>query len=58
MAVPGRFSWDGGLGTSFWASNPKEDLVGILLTQRAWTSPAPPTVCRDFWALAYQTIDD
>jgi CubicO group peptidase (beta-lactamase class C family) len=53
----GRFGWDGGLGTS-WCSDPKEALVGILMTQRAWTSPNPPDVCRDFWTLAYQAIDD
>jgi len=53
----GRFGWNGGLGTS-WASDPQEELVGILLTQRAWTSPNPPDVCRDFWTLAYQAIDD
>src|SRR6516225_10840392 len=28
------------------------------LTQRAWTSPVPPDVCRDFCTLAYQAIDD
>ena len=33
-------------------------LVGILLTQRAWTSPNPPDVCLDFWSSAYQAIDD
>lgn len=56
-AVPGSFGWDGGLGTS-WRSDPKEGLVGILLTQRAWTSPVPPAICRDFWTAAYQAIDD
>ena len=53
----GRFGWDGGLRTS-WCSDPREDVVGILLTQRAWTSPNPPDVCRDFWTLVYQAIDD
>jgi CubicO group peptidase (beta-lactamase class C family) len=53
----GGFGWDGGLGTS-WRSDPREDLVGILMTQRAWTSPTPPNVCRDFWISAYQAIDD
>jgi CubicO group peptidase (beta-lactamase class C family) len=53
----GKFGWDGGLGTS-WYSDPKEDMVTILLTQRAWTSPSPPNVCLDFWTLAYQAIDD
>jgi CubicO group peptidase (beta-lactamase class C family) len=53
----GRFGWDGGLGTS-WYSDPREDLVTILMTQRAWTFPSPPNVCRDFWTSAYQAIDD
>ncbi|HET9986132.1 MAG TPA: serine hydrolase domain-containing protein [Longimicrobiales bacterium] len=56
-ATPGRFGWDGGLGTS-WYSDPEEELTGILLTQRAWTSPAPPDVAVDFWTSAYQAIDD
>ena len=55
--APGRFGWDGGLGTS-WASDPAEDLIGILLTQRLWDSPVPPPVYVDFWTLAYQAIDD
>lgn len=55
--TPGRFGWDGGLGTS-WYADPREDVPGILMTQRAWTSPMPPPVCRDFWTLAYQAIDD
>ena len=38
-ANPGRFGWDGGLGTSF-SCDPGEDLVGMLLTQAMWTSPA------------------
>jgi CubicO group peptidase (beta-lactamase class C family) len=53
----GKFGWDGGLGTS-WRSDPREDMTTILMTQRAWTSPNPPDVCRDFWTLAYQAIDD
>ena len=52
--VPGRFGWDGSLGTS-WFSDPKEDLVGILLTQRVLTTL---DVLRDFSALVYQAIDD
>jgi len=53
----GQFGWDGGLGTS-WRSDPREDMVTILMTQRAWTSPTPPNVCLDFWTSAYQAIDD
>lgn len=55
--VPGRFGWDGGLGTS-WASDPTEEMVAILLTQRAMNSPGAPALYRDFWTLAYQAIDD
>jgi CubicO group peptidase (beta-lactamase class C family) len=57
MAVPGRFGWDGGLGTSAY-SDPAEDLVGILLTQCAWTSPSGPQLWPDFWTSVYQAIDD
>ena len=53
----GTFGWDGGLGTS-WYSDPSEDMVTILMTQRAWTSPNPPDVCLDFWTAAYAAIDD
>ena len=53
----GKFGWDGGLGTS-WYSDPAEEMVTILMTQRVWSSPNPPNVCLDFWTLAYQSIDD
>jgi hypothetical protein len=56
-ATPGRYGWDGGLGTS-WANDPREELVGILLTQRAMMSPIPPPVFQDFWTSVYQAIDD
>jgi CubicO group peptidase (beta-lactamase class C family) len=52
-SVPGRYGWDGSMGTS-WFSDPKEDLVGIVLTQRVMALD----VSRDFWTLAYQAIDD
>src|SRR5438067_2034285 len=54
-AVPGRYGWDGGLSTS-WYSDPREDMVIILMTQSAWASPSPPNVY--FWTLAYKAIDD
>jgi CubicO group peptidase (beta-lactamase class C family) len=53
----GSFGWDGGLGTS-WRSDPREEMVSILMTQAGWTSPRPPPLCADFRALAYQSIDD
>lgn len=56
-AVPGRYGWEGGLGTS-WASDPKEDMVAILLMQVSWTSPEGPKIYSDFWTSVYQAIDD
>jgi CubicO group peptidase (beta-lactamase class C family) len=56
-SIPGRYGWDGGLGTS-WSSDPTEEMVGILLTQCAFTSAEPPAVVVDFWTSAYQAIDD
>ncbi|MBD2868657.1 beta-lactamase family protein [Paenibacillus sp. IB182493] len=55
--VPGRFGWDGGIGTTGY-TDPKEELIGILLTQRMMDSPEPPGVFLDFWTSAYQAIDD
>ena len=55
-AVPGRFGWDGGLGTS-WASDPTEDLVAILMTQVDWSSPNALNLYRDFWTSVYQALD-
>jgi CubicO group peptidase (beta-lactamase class C family) len=55
-AVPGRYGWDGGYGTT-WASDPTEDMVAILMTQRAGF-PLFSAVQRDFWTAAYQAIDD
>ncbi len=53
-ASPGRFGWDGGLGTS-WASDPHESMVGILMTQ---VLGFPSGIYDDFWTCAYQAIDD
>jgi CubicO group peptidase (beta-lactamase class C family) len=53
----GQYGWDGGLGTS-WRVDPREQMCGILMTQRAWTSPVPPNVCADFWTSAYQAIEE
>jgi CubicO group peptidase (beta-lactamase class C family) len=55
--VPGRFGWDGGFGTSAY-TDPTEELIGILMTQRLMDSPVPPPVFQDFWTSAYQAIDD
>jgi CubicO group peptidase (beta-lactamase class C family) len=54
--VPGCYGWAGGFGTS-WCSDPREDLVGILMVQRLW-DPVVDRLQADFWTLAYQAIDD
>ena len=55
-ATPGRFGWDGGYGTSGY-SDPGEDMVGILMTQRL-AGPDSPGIDTDFWTLAYGAIED
>jgi CubicO group peptidase (beta-lactamase class C family) len=57
FAVPGRYGWDGGYGTSGYL-DPQNDLVGILLTQRMMDSPQPPKVFVDFWTQAYAAMED
>jgi CubicO group peptidase (beta-lactamase class C family) len=53
----GAYGWTGGLGTA-WYNDPAEDLVMILLTQRALTSPVSPGIFRDFWTTTYAAIED
>jgi CubicO group peptidase (beta-lactamase class C family) len=55
--VPGRFGWDGAFGTS-WYVDPKEELIGILMTQRRPDMLGIAPFIRDFWTSAYQLIDD
>lgn len=55
-STPGRFGWDGGYGTSGY-SDPREDLVGILMTQRL-AGPGSPGIDLDFWTSVYASIDD
>src|ERR671910_533121 len=55
-ATPGRYGWDGGYGTS-WYVDPKEELIGILMTQRVWDDPGAPVVLLDFWTSVYGAID-
>jgi len=51
----GAFGWDGGLGTT-WLVDPAQDLTVIVLTQRMFESPDPPTVHRDIQAAAYAAL--
>ncbi len=49
LPVPWGYGWNGGTGTT-WRTDPERGLTGILLTQRAMTSPEPPPLFADFWA--------
>jgi CubicO group peptidase (beta-lactamase class C family) len=53
---PGRFGWDGGFGTSAYI-DPKENLIGILFTQRMMDSPEGPSLYSDFWTSAYTAME-
>jgi CubicO group peptidase (beta-lactamase class C family) len=55
--TPGTFGWAGGYGTSGY-SDPAEDMVGILMTQRLTDSPESVNIFNDFWTSTYQAIDD
>jgi CubicO group peptidase (beta-lactamase class C family) len=55
--APGRFGWDGAFGTSWWV-DPREELVGILMTQRRPDRLALPPVVLDFWTSVYQLIEE
>jgi CubicO group peptidase (beta-lactamase class C family) len=56
-APVGQYGWDGGLGT-IWRNDPSEQMVTMLLTNAAWTSPRPPEIALDFLTGAYASIDD
>jgi len=55
LASVGRYGWSGGLGT-LWFNDPREELIGILLTQGMWSSPQPPNICLDFETGAYAAL--
>jgi hypothetical protein len=38
--------------------DPKEELIGILMTQRLWDASGAPVVLLDFWTSVYGAIDD
>src|SRR5579872_377719 len=43
----GSYGWNGGLGSA-WDSDPREEMITILLTNKLWDSPKPPPVFTDF----------
>ncbi len=56
LPAPGSYGWPGGFGTA-WANDPSEEMIGILMTQRA-LFPSASAPYLDFWTGAYQAIDD
>ena len=55
-ATPGSYGWNGGFGTA-WANDPAEEMIAILMAQRAQYPTFSP-IYLDFWTGAYQAIDD
>ena len=51
-SAPGRFGWEGGLGTS-WFADPREDLTAIMMTQALGF---PSRIDRDFATLVYGAL--
>jgi CubicO group peptidase (beta-lactamase class C family) len=49
---PGAYGWEGGFGTT-WFNDPTHGLTAMLLTQRVFDSPDPPSVHKQFWQEAY-----
>jgi CubicO group peptidase (beta-lactamase class C family) len=52
----GTYGWNGGLGSA-WANDPTEDLIGVILTDQLFSSPALPPLFQDFWTCAYAALD-
>lgn len=53
----GSYGWAGGLGSS-WGNDPKNDLVGVILTTDMFVSAfPPPAAIQDFWTCVYASID-
>ncbi|HTI25712.1 MAG TPA: serine hydrolase domain-containing protein [Kutzneria sp.] len=55
-ATPGRYGWDGGLGTS-WHNDPAEELTAVLMTQQT-AFPLTSALYLDFWNGVYAALDD
>jgi CubicO group peptidase (beta-lactamase class C family) len=51
----GTYGWSGGLGST-WSNDPAEGLVGVILTNEMFTSPALPLVHQDFWTLTAAAV--
>ena len=55
--TPGGYGWAGGMGSS-WGNDPREGVVGVVLTTDAFTGPfPPPAVIQDFWTCVYAALE-
>lgn len=52
----GRYSWDGGFGTT-WSNLASQDLTVVVLTQRATDETGPPRVCDEVLTAAMSSPD-
>jgi CubicO group peptidase (beta-lactamase class C family) len=53
----GSYGWAGGLGTS-WGNDPREGVVGVVLTTDAFAGAfPPPAVVQDFWTCVYAALE-
>jgi CubicO group peptidase (beta-lactamase class C family) len=57
LSSVGSYGWGGGMGT-LWESDPREDMISILMTQAGQASATPTGVFVDFPTLAYAAIGD
>jgi CubicO group peptidase (beta-lactamase class C family) len=54
----GSYGWAGGMGSA-WSNDPRERLVGIVLTTDAFAGPfPPPAAILDFFTCAYTALGD
>jgi len=54
---PGQFGWGGAFGTS-WITDPRENLVAILMIQCMDFPPRPAGIHADFLTSVYQALED
>lgn len=54
--VPGRFGWDGGLGST-WYADPTNDITAVMLMPRMLDAPEAWGVLADFWNAVYASLD-
>ncbi|MGO4816543.1 serine hydrolase, partial [Cupriavidus sp. 2MCAB6] len=54
-AVPGRYGWEGGFGTSL-NIDPYRNLVTVFLSQRLMQGPEDAALGQEFQVLAYRAV--